>query len=429
MVTKNGKKHFLLFLVLGILISGGLFTFQAISPVDAIELTAEEQKAIDDREKELKEINAKIKAYKQIVDLKEKQGNALAGQIATLETQAQKLEREIRENEQTLDNLGRELRDTEAGISEKERFILRQKQVLSGLVREYHASTADGAEILFAFDVDDAGIPMKHDDWLAETGIRIGALLRSMEETKQALLASKETLDKKKIEVGTLQEQLEQRNDYLEGSKQSKATLLAKTAAEQQKYTTLVRTLKQEQEDLENEINNLESGKISVLNLGKIPKYQKGLLSYPLKKFTISQSYGMTSYAKSGAYGGGPHNGIDFGASSGTPVYAPMEGKVVALGSMTKNGKWYGYGRWIAIDHSNGLTTLYGHLSKQGVKKGDKVDKGEQIGLVGNTGYSTGPHLHFTVFSSDSFEVVPSSKVSGISIPIGASVNPTKYLP
>lgn len=427
MNTRNGKKRFLIFVVLGIIVSGGIAALQAASP--AVALTEEEKEAIEDREKELKEINAKIKAYKQIVDLKEKQGETLASQISTLESQAQKLEREIRENEETLSDLGRELRETQDSIAEKERFILREKEVLSGLVREYHASTADGAEILFAFSMDDAGLPIKRDDWLAETGSRIRELLSSMEETRQALVTSKEILEKKKTEIDTLQEQLEQRNDYLEGSKQSKATLLAKTQAEQQKYTTLVRTLEEEQKDIENEINNIESGLIGSLDLGKIPKFQKGLLAWPVKTVRITQSYGMTSYAKKGAYGGGPHNGVDFSVSTGTPVYAAMDGKVAAIGSMTKNGKWYGYGRWIAIDHGNGLLTLYGHLSKHGVKKGEKVDKGEQIGLSGNTGYSSGPHLHFSVFSSSSFDIVPSSKVSGISVPVGAHVNPMKYLP
>lgn len=422
MATKNGKKYFLLFFALGTIVSGGFFVSSAYGAD-----TAEEY--ADDLKDDLKEINAKIKAYKKIVDLKEKQSDTLESQLSTLETQAQKLEREIRENEQALSDLGRELRDTEAGISEKERFILREKQVLSGLVREYHAATSDGADILFGVGGSDDGLPMKREDWLAETGGRIGTMLRSLEETKKALLSGKEALDRKKLEADTLQEQLDKRNEYLEGSRQNKATLLAKTEAEKQKYTTLVRTLEEEQKDIENEINNLESGKIGVLDLGKIPKYQKGLLSYPVKKVVITQGYGMTSYAKKGAYGGGPHNGVDFGAGTGTPVYAAMGGKVAAIGSMTKNGKWYGYGRWIAIDHGNGLLTLYGHLSKHGVKKGEKVDKGEQIGLSGNTGYSTGPHLHFSVFSSDSFEVVPSSKVSGISVPIGAHVNPMKYLP
>ncbi|MBP9751663.1 MAG: peptidoglycan DD-metalloendopeptidase family protein [Candidatus Moranbacteria bacterium] len=421
MTIKNGKKYFLLFFVLGTVISGGLFASSVYGADTTEEYT-------DDLKDDLKEINAKIKAYKQIVDLKEKQSDTLESQLSTLETQAQKLEREIRENEQELSDLGRELRETEAGISEKERFIVREKQVLSGLIREYHAATVDGADVLFALG-DGNGILMKRQDWVTETSGRIGAMLRSLEETKQALLSGKETLDRKKLEADTVQEQLDRRNEYLIGSRQSKATLLAKTEAEKQKYSTLVRTLQEEQKDIENEINNLESGKIGVLDLGKIPKYQKGLLSYPVKKIVITQGYGMTSYAKSGAYGGGPHNGVDFGASTGTSVYAAMKGKVVAIGSMTKNGKWYGYGRWIAIDHGNGLLTLYGHLSKQSVKKGEKVDEGEQIGLSGNTGYSTGPHLHFSVFSSDSFEVVPSSKVSGISVPIGAHVNPMKYLP
>jgi len=427
MAAKNGKKYFLLFIVFGIITSGGFFAFGVLPSVHAA--TADEQKAIDDLEKEKKEIKEKKKAYEQIVTLKKKQGATLVGQIATLETQAEKLEREIRENEQTLVDLGRELRETEAGIAEKERFILREKEVLSDLIREYHATTADGDEVLFAFGGDDTVFPMKREDWISETGVRIGAMLRSLDETKKALLISKGTLDKKKVETDTLQEQMEKRNDYLEGSRQNKETLLAKTEAEQQKYTTLVRTLEEELKDLENEINNLESGLIGSLDLGKIPKYQKGLLSYPVKNVTITQGYGMTSYAKKGAYGGGPHNGVDFGVSTGTPIYATMSGKVAAVGSMTKNGRWYGYGRWIAIDHGNGLLTLHGHLSKQSVKKGDKVDAGEQIGLSGNTGYSTGPHLHFSVFSSDSFKVVPSSKVSGISVPIGAHVNPTKYLP
>lgn len=427
MNIKSGKKHFLLFLILGIVISGGFFVYRTPLPANA--LTDAERDAIDDLEDEQKKIKAQKKAYEQIAELKEKQGATLASQLVTLETQAQKLEREIRENEQSLDELGRELRETQSGIDEKERFIAREKQVLSGLIREYHSATSDGAEVLFGIGGDDSGLPMKQEDWLAETGERIGTMLRSLDDTKRALLLSKETLDRKKTEADTLQEQLDQRNEYLAGSRQSKATLLAKTQAEQQKYVTLVRTLEEELKDLENEINNLESGLIGSLDLGKIPKYQKGLLAYPVKKVVITQGYGMTSYAKSGAYGGGPHNGVDFGASTGTPVYAAMDGKVVAVGSMTKSGKWYGYGRWIAIDHGNGLVTLYGHLSKQGVKKGEKVDKGEQIGLSGNTGYSTGPHLHFSVFSADSFDIVPSSKVSGISVPIGAHINPTKYLP
>lgn len=426
MTHENGKEHFLLFGILGIAFFGLVFVVHEASPVSA--LTEAEQDAIDDLEKEQKKKEQQKKAFEQIVDLKKRQGEVLSGQLATIETQTERLEREIRENQTALSEVERNLRDTEAGIAEKERFILREREILSGLIREYYAAISDGAHVLFSIGENDS-FPMKREDWLSETSGRISTMLRSLDETKQALLSSKKDLDEKKTAADTLQSQLDQRNSYLEGARQNKTALLVKTQGEQQKYTKLVRTLEEELKDLENEINNLESGLIGSIDLGKIPKYKNGLLDYPVKKVSFSQGYGMTAYAKSGAYGGGPHNGVDFGLNSGTPVYAPLSGKVVALGSMTKNGRWYGYGRWIAIDHGNGLTTLYGHLSKQEVKKGEKVDAGERIGLSGNTGYSTGPHLHFSVFSSNSFKIVSSSKVSGISIPVGASVNPMRYLP
>jgi len=83
------------------------------------------------------------------------------------------------------------------------------------------------------------------------------------------------------------------------------------------------------------------------------------------------------------------HTGLDFRASMGDPVRATANGKVVSAG-------WSGgYGRMIEIDHGNGLSTRYGHLSEIGVKIGDVIKIGQVIGEVGSTGRSTGPHLHY----------------------------------
>jgi murein DD-endopeptidase MepM/ murein hydrolase activator NlpD len=83
------------------------------------------------------------------------------------------------------------------------------------------------------------------------------------------------------------------------------------------------------------------------------------------------------------------HTGLDFRAAMGDPVRATANGKVINAGNSG------GYGRMVEIDHGNGLSTRYGHLSVIGVKVGDIIKIGQVIGEVGSTGRSTGPHLHY----------------------------------
>jgi murein DD-endopeptidase MepM/ murein hydrolase activator NlpD len=85
------------------------------------------------------------------------------------------------------------------------------------------------------------------------------------------------------------------------------------------------------------------------------------------------------------------HDGLDISASPQTPVKAPAGGRVVSVGSDQKMGNV------VAIDHGYGIETQYGHLAKTLVKSGQKVKRGDIIGLVGSTGFSTGPHLHYMV--------------------------------
>lgn len=105
-----------------------------------------------------------------------------------------------------------------------------------------------------------------------------------------------------------------------------------------------------------------------------------------------------------GGRGGEMHTGVDIGANSGTPVVAAESGTVI------RNGWYSGYGKCIDISHGEGVITRYGHLSSINVDYGQKVERGEFIGRVGSTGYSTGPHLHFEVILD------------------GQRVNPMKYM-
>jgi len=88
---------------------------------------------------------------------------------------------------------------------------------------------------------------------------------------------------------------------------------------------------------------------------------------------------------------GDVHTGVDIGARAGTPVQAPARGIVAFAG--WRNG----YGRTIILEHGRGVQSLYGHLSKFVVKRGQEVDQGATIGLTGNSGHSSGPHLHYEV--------------------------------
>lgn len=123
---------------------------------------------------------------------------------------------------------------------------------------------------------------------------------------------------------------------------------------------------------------------------------------WPTDGGAISSNYGARTGPIEGGYDW--HPGIDIAVEFGTPIYATAAGTVEIAGW---NG---GYGRYVRINHGNGYQTAYGHMSGIAVAAGQQVIKGEIIGFVGSTGYSTGPHLHYEVLADgetiDPFYVV-----------------------
>jgi len=116
---------------------------------------------------------------------------------------------------------------------------------------------------------------------------------------------------------------------------------------------------------------------------------RRTFLKSPLRSYRITSGFGVRFHPILKKWR--PHHGIDYAAPYGTPVHAVAGGKVIFAG-------WRGgYGKAVVIKHKNGYQTLYGHLGKILVRVGQHVDQGQTIGLVGSTGLSTGPHLHFEV--------------------------------
>lgn len=128
------------------------------------------------------------------------------------------------------------------------------------------------------------------------------------------------------------------------------------------------------------------------------PNFRKIPAIIPLKPGTfkrLSSGYGWRMHPVIGSEK--LHTGIDISALAGTVVYAPADGTVLRADPYwTKSG----YGNRIIIEHNFGFQTLYGHLSSFLVKVGDKVSVGQPIGLVGSTGISTGPHLHYEIIKN-----------------------------
>ncbi|MGC7871732.1 M23 family metallopeptidase [Desulfosporosinus sp. SYSU MS00001] len=119
----------------------------------------------------------------------------------------------------------------------------------------------------------------------------------------------------------------------------------------------------------------------------------------------IWPTYGLVTSGYGPRDDGDFHHGLDIAASIGTPIKAAGSGEVIRTG-------WYGvYGLVVVVKHEDGVETLYGHNSKILVRTGDNVHKGETISLSGNTGNSTGPHLHFEIRMD------------------GKAVNPKNFLP
>jgi len=123
------------------------------------------------------------------------------------------------------------------------------------------------------------------------------------------------------------------------------------------------------------------------------------LFMYPLQNRYITSHFGMRKDPISGALNF--HTGTDFRANTGTTVMASLDGTVSVVSE-----NWL-YGKHIIISHSNGYKTLYAHLNSTTVKQGDRVMRGRKIGETGNTGYSTGPHLHFGMYDRNNKLVNP----------------------
>ncbi len=232
----------------------------------------------------------------------------------------------------------------------------------------------------------------------------------------------------KNQQVVVHQQDLQNKKVIVQDQTVEKQQLLTTTKNQESVYQKQLANLQKQQESIASDIEALDAVLRLKIDPSTLPAIAPGVLLVPIAADTkedITQGYGATDFAKNG-YRGHWHNGVDLAASIGTPVLASEDGTIMATGNQDAYCPRGAYGKFVAINFTNNLTGLYGHLSKILISKGDIVKRGQLIGYSGKTGYATGPHLHFTVYAQPTF-YMGISKTCG-PMPYGGDLNPIGYL-
>jgi murein DD-endopeptidase MepM/ murein hydrolase activator NlpD len=260
----------------------------------------------------------------------------------------------------------------------------------------------------------------------------------TLSSLKNNLEDSKSVAEGKRRELTGLYSQLDQQRQSLTIAKNEQGKLLAQTKNQESTYQSQIVQKKAQEAKFEQDLLNYEAQLKLVFNPGSLPKAGTGVLSWPVDNPYITQYFGNTEFATQNpqVYSGKGHNAIDLRASPGTPIKAAKSGTVLGTGNTDTTCPGASYGKWIFIEHGNGLSTLYAHLSTQSVATGDHVETGQVIGYSDTTGYATGPHLHFGVYATQGSKIAsfPSKSCAGktYTMPVAdvsAYLNPLSYLP
>lgn len=404
----------------------------------AAEPTAEELKNdLDQLSSQIKALDEEIKSYNKKINETQGEAKTLRQALAKLEQRRNGLSKDITYTKLRITQAEQNIQFTQGKIKTTESTLERTKSALAESLRllaqneqtvpVYVAVLKPGAHLSDALDITKR---------TSEISQAINEKARSLSDVKATLSIQKASFEQHKNVLLSLNATLnDQRNLVVQTSK-DKSNLLSQTRNKESEYQKLLADRKKKKTELESEILDVEAKLSTIVDVSKLPKFGKGVLQYPLTSVVITQYFGNTAFSTRNpqVYNGSGHNGIDFGTRVGTPILAAASGVVIGTGDTDVACNGTSYGKWVLIRHNNGLSTLYAHLSVISVSKGDQVTSRQRIALSGNTGYSTGPHLHFTVFASDAVQVTNyRSKVCGTNItmpiaPRGGYLNPLSYL-
>ncbi len=352
---------------------------------------------IEGNRTKVQQIEAEIKKYERELQTVQGKKRTLQNTVRELDisrkqttAKIQLTENRIKQTKKTLSTLAEQITDTLMSIK-------KSTQGLAQAIRRMHEREERSFIEILLLNENLAS------SWSAIESLRqfqsvISGHVQTLNKEKQRLESIKNKTEEKKRELSAEKEELASQKKTLDITRNTKNTLLKQTKNKESEYQKILAAKRQAKKEFEAQMAKFEAQLKFILDKNSIPQKGSKIFTWPVPSRYVTQYFGNTAFAKSGAYNGRGHNGMDIRASIGTRVNAVLDG--VVQDTNEKVAKNCQYGKWVLIKHNNGLTTLYAHLSDISVKKGQNVVTGQRIGYSGNTGYAFGPHLHLTTYAS-----------------------------
>lgn len=336
---------------------------------------------IDEAEEKQKEIEAKKSETMKQVESISSQIDSYQSQIDDLDSQIDNANLKIKEAEQKL-------------VENQEEYEKKQEMFKQRLVAVYEAGETTYLDFLLTSQSLTDFISNYY--LVTEVAQMDAELIEKIEKQKEEIEASKKEIEESKEKLTTAKASKESVANELKSAKSEKDKYVAQLSEEEKELEKQIQELKQANDRIANEIKineekyrkQLEELQNSSSNNNNSSGSSSGYLASPVSGPITAQAY-----YSSGKF----HGAIDYGVSSGTPVHAAADGVVMSTANLSSS-----YGTYVVIRHANGLQTYYAHGTYGSicVSPGQTVKRGQQIMSSGNTGNSSGPHLHFEVRKS-----------------------------
>ena len=384
------------------------------------------KKTISDREKQIAQIEAEIAEFQKQIEAKASEASTLKNQIAKLEAIVKQLNAEIRLTQSKINAAELNLQKIGVEINDKNEEIEERKASLAEIIRAVYQSDNESLmEVLINYDEISEFFVDARD--IQDLEKAIGDDLGMLKNLKHDLEGREVEEASVKKQLQNLASELSDRRSIEEQSKKTRSQLLTETKNKEAEYQKLVREREKQRGQILDDIRKIEDELRLLIDASSLPSARPGVLGWPVLNPKITQNFGRTEFAaNTDVYGGKGHNGVDLRAAVGTPILSAENGIVKGTGNSDIQCPGGSYGKWVLVEHPNKLSTLYAHLSFIKVSTGQEVKRGEVVGYSGDTGYTTGPHLHFTVYDARTVQIKP-SRVCGL-LPYGGYLDPIVYL-